>query len=272
MLPPTSRLDAGSDERWHRWLLFRRDLVTRWLTATVEIVRKRSALPVGVSFDLNFAQQEQFATPPFAWTGSVDFLSLYCYGKSRNAEYVPGLMRTAWKELSAGAVPTIGFLEFSSGLSGETLGDAYARECAPFVAGLMTAAPSAGQKHGPERVEAFAGWAKETGQERLLHLVPPPADVLYVANRESTEQKYSGLLNRIDAKRTWDVMYVDNNWEASKCSDYRVVVVDPSLKLPTVPSDNNSTQFVRSNELPDDLRPGEVARETGAFAPGSGDA
>lgn len=251
--PPTDLDDAKSNEQWRRWLLFRRDLVTQWLAATVDTVREKSGLPVGVSFDLNFAQREQFATPPFAWTQIVDFASVYCYGNRSDARYVPRLLRTVWREFSDAGVPMIGLLEFSSGLSGETAGDAYARECAPFVSGLMTAGPSPDKKHGADRVAAFARWATDVGANRLLESFPTAADVLLVVNRHSTEQSYPELQWCESADQPCDVIYVDDDWNGGGSSNYRCVVVDPNLRLPSSSPGGIGTRYIRSEDLADYL-------------------
>ena len=128
--PPTALAEAKDPAAWQQWLMFRRDLVTNWLADTASAVRDRTHVPVGVSFDLNFAQKEDFATPPFAWSKSLDFVSAYCYGRQSKAGYVAPLMRTIWREYGEAGVPVIGFLEFSSGLAGGTPGDQYARVCA----------------------------------------------------------------------------------------------------------------------------------------------
>ena len=83
--PPTTPATALNEWHWRRWLEFRRSLVTSWLSDTVNAVRSAIHVPVGVSIDLNFAQKEQFATPPFAWSGMLDFVSIYCYGKQPDA-------------------------------------------------------------------------------------------------------------------------------------------------------------------------------------------
>src|SRR5262249_13291610 len=135
--PPTALAETKDRAAWQDWLMFRRDLVTHWLVDTMSAVRSRTHVPVGVRLDLKFAQKEDFATPPYAWAESLDFVSAYCYGRQPDAAYVAPLMRTIRREYSEAGVPVIGFLEFSSGLSGGTLGDQYARGFAPFASGLM---------------------------------------------------------------------------------------------------------------------------------------
>ena len=175
--------DALSAEHWRQWILYRRSLVKSWLADTVATVRQRTGLPVGVSLDLNFTLIEKFATPPFEWSRILDFASVYCYGRQPEAAYVPGLMRSVWREYTEAGVPLLGFLEFSSGLSGDTPGRRLRRQCAPFVSGLMTTSAVPGRKHGQERVNSFLGWATRRGEAELLASAPVPAKVLFVSNR-----------------------------------------------------------------------------------------
>jgi hypothetical protein len=247
---PSTPANARSNEHWRDWILFRRNLVTSWLGDTADTVRKRTGLPIGVSFDLNFARHEKYATPPFAWSHVLDFVSVYCYGRLPDAGYVSGLMRTVWHEYSDTGVPMIGFLEFSSGLAGKTPGDAYARECAPFVSGLMTASPRPERNHGQDRVDSFVRWAAGNSVQELLQMSPERAAVLVVLNRDGIYHDYEALDAYATPSRSCDVLFVNRDWKAGGCQGYRVVVVDDDLALPKTTSGGSNPSFIRANELP----------------------
>jgi hypothetical protein len=251
---PTTSADAGSRERWESWLHFRRNLVTSWLRDTVDEVRREMKLPVGVSFDLNFAQREQFATPPYAWAEILDFVSVYCYGREPKAGYVTRLMRTVQREFGDAGVPMIGFLEFSSGLAGRTAGDEYAAACAPFVAGLMTTGPVAGRQHDDSRVAACIQWARENSTNDLRQLAPNPAEVLLVVDRQSIglEQKIQVRLKRLGT--SVDLLYVTEEWDGAGCEAYDRIVVGNDLRIPAHESGQADRRYMRADEVPP-LRP-----------------
>jgi hypothetical protein len=246
--PPTALSEAKDPAAWQQWLMFRRDLVTNWLADTTSAVRGRTHVPVGVSFDLNFAQNEDFATPPFAWSKSLDFVSAYCYGRRPEAGYVAPLMRTIWREYGEAGVPVLGFLEFSSGLAGGTPGDQYAREFAPFASGLMTASARDDRKHDESRVGAFINWARAKGAEKLLGMSPTAADVLVVVSHEKFTSDEPILAACDRAGRTADVIYVTPKWKPDKCKDYRYVVVADDLPMPPI-NDASPARFLRASDL-----------------------
>lgn len=261
---PVSKEDAISDLHWHHWIHFRRHLVKSWLNDTVEVVKQETGLPVGVSFDLRFALREKYATPIFEWSGKVDFLSVYCYGggdqtlqpdpqqapySEAEAEYVPALMRTIWGECSHSGVPLIGLLEFSSGLAGKTPGDAYARQCAPFVSGLMTAGPRPELNHGRQRVEAFTNWIRtEGGATALLPREPAPATVLVVVNRRRIYPDYSAQRELASHRIPFDVQYEIPGCDVNGSAQYECIVVDSDLPLP-VPDKHHGSVFIRECRL-----------------------
>jgi hypothetical protein len=252
--PPTALVETNDPAVWQDWLAFRRNLVTHWLAETTNAVRSRTHVPVGVSLDLKFAQNENFATPPYAWVKSLDFVSAYCYGRQPEAGYVAPLMRTIWREYSEAGVPIIGFLEFSSGLSGGAPGDQYAREFAPFASGLMTAAAREDRKHNEARVGAFINWARAEGTEKLLKSSPKPADVLVVVSREEFTRDESILAVCRHAGQTADVIYVAPNWKCDNIGDYRYVVLADDLPMPPS-SCAVRYRLLRSNELGRALAP-----------------
>jgi len=277
---PVSKEDAISDSHWHRWIHFRRHLVSSWLNDTVKVVKERTGLPVGVSFDLKFALREKYATPIFEWSSIVDFLSVYCYGgggqpsrrdpqwmpllrsdySEADAEYVPDLMRTVWRECSRSGVPLIGLLEFSSGLAGDTPGDAYARQCAPFVSGLMTGGPRLELKHGHDRVEEFAEWIlTEGGAAALLPREPVPATVLVIVNRHRIYPDHSAQRELASHRIPFDVQYEIPSWDGSGSAQYECIVVDSDLPLP-VPDKHRDSIFMREDKLPGWI---ETAQSTG---------
>jgi hypothetical protein len=247
--PPTSRRTAKSSQEWHEWLLFRRDLVTQWLSATTTAVRESSQLPVGVSLDLNFAKAERFATPPFAWTKDLDFVEVYAYGRKADASYLGGLFRTVWREYSDAGVPMIGLCEFSSGLAGEARGDDYARECAPFTSGLMAAGPTPDKKHDAARVNAFIRWANAAGEAGLLNAKPAPAKILLVVNCDRTEPTHKEWKACQQANQPCDLLYVDTDWNGAGCDGYECVVVDFDLPLPNTSTSAVNPKFVRPQDL-----------------------
>lgn len=247
--PPASYSAATSDDQWHEWLLFRRDLVTQWLSVTTTTVREISRLPVGVSLDLNFAKAERFATPPFAWTKDLDFVEVYAYGRNADASYLGGLFRTVWREYSDAGVPMLGLCEFSSGLAGETRGGDYARECAPFTSGLMVAGPTPDKKHDADRVAAFIRWASAVDEADLLSMKPAPAKVLLVKCRDRTEPTHKDWTACERAKQPCDLIYVDANWNGAGCDRYECVVVDSELPLPSTTNSDGNVKFVRQPDL-----------------------
>lgn len=229
---PTARAEASNDQEWRLWLQFRRQLVADWLRATVRAVRQQAAVPIGVSYDLNFAERERFATPPAAWRGILDFVSVYCYGRTEDARYIPRLMRTVRREFRDEGVPMIGFLEFSSGLAGKALGDAYAKECAPFVSGLMVTGPVPDRKHPQARVESFVGWAKNQDETALLAANAPAADVLLVVNRDGVELGRTLQKECSRSGITVDVLYANREWTGDGIEGYGVVAIDDELQIP----------------------------------------
>ena len=246
---PTTPADAGSNKRWECWLHFRRNLVTSWLRDTVDEVRREMKLPVGVSFDLNFAQREQFATPPYAWAEILDFVSVYCYGREPKANYVTRLMRTVHREFGDAGVPMIGFLEFSSGLAGQTSGDVYAVACAPFVAGLMTTGPVPGRQHDDSRAAAFMQWARDTGTDELRRLTPKPAEVLLVVNRQAIGLEQGAQIFLKLQKTSVDLLYVTEEWEGAGCEAYDRIVVGNGLRIPAPVSGTADRRFTRVDEV-----------------------
>ena len=234
--------------RWEDWLRFRRQLVASWLQDTVDAVRQQLDTPIGVSFDLNFSQREQFATPPYGWSKLVDFVSVYCYGREPDAAYVPRLMRTVSQEFRDAGVPMIGFLEFSSGLAGQTPGDEYAKACAPFVAGLMTSGPVPGREHDQSRVDAFIQWARKADLRDVRRQSPMPANVLLVIDR--TRIDFGQKLQKELARRgkTVDVRYVESDWDIGAADNYRYVLIGDGLELPLNVPSSTDRQFVRAGD------------------------
>jgi hypothetical protein len=247
---PTTPEDALGEEHWRQWILYRRSLVKSWLADTVETMRQRTGLPVGVSLDLDFTRREKYATPPFEWSGVLDFASVYCYGREPDAGYVPGLMRSVWREYTEAGVPLIGFLEFSSGLAGATPGDAYARQCAPFVAGLMTTSARPDRKHGQDRVDSFVGWATGRGQSELLSSAPIPAKVLVVSNRSRIYSDRSVERALAKAAIPFDVEYADSSWKPDNAGQYGDVVVDAGIALPANCATESGPRVLKADELP----------------------
>ena len=247
---PTTPRDALGEEHWRSWILYRRSLVKSWLADTVETMRQRTGLPVGVSLDLNFTRREKYATPPFEWSSILDFASVYCYGREPDAGYVPGLMRSVWREYTVAGVPLIGFLEFSSGLAGATPGDAYARQCAPFAAGLMTTSARPDRKHGQDRVDLFVGWAAGRGQAELLSSAPVPAKVLVVSNRGRIYNKRSVERALAKAAIQFDVEYADSSWKGDNVGPYDYVVVDAGIALPASSAAERGPRILHADELP----------------------
>jgi hypothetical protein len=244
---PTSLQAAGSREEWDKWLHFRRDLVTSWLQKTVAAVREQVDVPIGVSLDLNFSQQEQFATPPYAWSDELDFVSVYCYGPDPDAAYLPRLMRTVYREFSRAGVPMIGFLEFSSGLSGHTPGEIYAEKSAPFAAGLMTTGPVPGRALDQQRVDSFIGWASHQDKDGLRARCPDPADVLFVVDRAGIDlgQDLQDSLRRRGV--TVDMIYVEQGRSVKdqEIMDHDLVIVGETLPIPDAGQSVRPPKFVR---------------------------
>jgi hypothetical protein len=182
---PTTPEDAESAEIWRRWILFRRELVKGWLADTIKSVRSELHLPVTVTFDMKFAQNEDFATPPAGWIDLVDFLTIYSYGRTPVEQYLPADLCTLARSCKRAGVPIVALLEFSSALGGTTPADAYARYAAPFVSGMECSAPWPQHRHDAARVDTFIRWINQTTPKALRRMSWPPASILILVDPQA---------------------------------------------------------------------------------------
>lgn len=250
---PTVRAEAESDEVWREWLNFRRTLVADWLRNTVRAVRNRSNVPIGVSYDLNFAGREQFATPPAAWREILDFVAVYCYGRQKDAGYISSFMQIVRREFNDDGVPMIGFLEFSSGLAGNARGDGYAAHCAPFVSGLMVTGPIPEQKHPQERIDEFINWANGQGELALLSKDATAPDLVLVLDRRGIDLGRPMLAECNRSAVQFDVLYVDKDWNGRGVESYSLVAIERGVPKPPNSRLRTGQQVIDGDDLRNEL-------------------
>jgi hypothetical protein len=227
--PPSTPEEASSPLLWQQWILFRRYLVYEWLKDTLDVVKAGAGLPVTVTFDINFSLQEQFATPPTGWVNLVDFIILYYYGQGAPDMYIPSLLREVYRGFNDAGKPMICLHEFSSAY-GITSGEAYARNSAPFVSGMMTTGPRStplmpgAHPHNQERVESFTRWVRQH-LEGLADSIPPPTKLLILLDQDRpyVENPFSKTLASHDIH--YDVIYVTPKTASIPADRYSYILI-----------------------------------------------
>lgn len=229
--PPATPEEAATPLLWQLWIHFRRHLVREWLKDTLDVVKAATGLPVTVTFDINFSLREQYATPPAGWVDLLDFVILYYYGKGNPDEYIPKLLREVYRGFNAAAKPMICLHEFSSAYGG-TSGEAYARNAAPFVAGMMTTGPGqtpfSAHPHNQERVQSFTRWVREQ-LGTLATLAPPLSPVLVVLDQDRpyVENPFAATLASLGIG--YDVIYLAAASPMPSMNGYSKLLVPPDF-------------------------------------------
>ncbi|MEI7633552.1 MAG: hypothetical protein WCK47_04650 [bacterium] len=221
---PGSRNEAGSDEAWRQWLLFRRHLVKCWLADTVKAVREITGLPITVTLDLNFALIEKFATPPAEWDDLLDFVIVYCYHSELSPrDYIPPLYRSIWTNYSSRRAPIVTLIEFSSALSGKSAGSAYAAASAPFSSGMIAAPPWTDKQHNQQRIDDFMGWIN-SHKDSLTTSEPERARILIIVDRSEICLGNPIPQPLADAGIACDIAYITEGQKPDGLNEYQFLL------------------------------------------------
>lgn len=137
ILPPSDGSNMGTQLHWLTWNWYRQeDYVLPWMQATVETVRNGSGLPVTVTLDVRPSIWGAWGTDGIRWGDIFDFVIVYYYGMTNEADIHKRLKLLSHTYQSKG-VPMISLLEFSSTLGVFMPADLYLNGSFPLVSGVQ---------------------------------------------------------------------------------------------------------------------------------------
>ena len=137
--PPISLERAGGFEHWRSWIIYRRYYVRRWIEKTYNLVRVISALPVTMTYDVNWSGRDKFGSPATDVADILDYVVTYLYRTDSTTDAEIALRMKGLDHLfRTSGIPVISLFEFTSQVTNVPVSAMeYVRQNAPYVSGIQ---------------------------------------------------------------------------------------------------------------------------------------